>query len=237
MPHSRFFIDEPFYLNKEIVLADEEYHHISVMRIQLHEDVEVVNGKNQLAIAEITHLAKKNALLKIIKITENIPMQPQIILAQALVRNPKLDLILEKCTEIGVSEFILFKADNSETEEVSPNRKQRMESILISSLKQCGRLDLPKISYFESIKKFKSLNYQFLFGDLSSNEPLNINNISKDKRPVCFLIGPEKGFSSKEETFLNEELKAKGIKINQNILRTETAAITAAALLSQIHKI
>ena len=235
MPHSRFFLDEPFHLNKEIILSGPEFHHIGVMRKEIGEIIEVVNGKNQLSTAKITNFTSKSITLKIIEITENKLDKPSIILAQAMVRPPKLDLVLEKCTELGVSEFILFKADYSETETISQNRQQRINSLLTSAIKQCGRLDLPKFSFMDNMKKFKGLDYQFLYGDLSCSSYIDLNKLQNSKNPLCFLVGPEKGFSEKEKTFLKEELKALPVKINKNILRTETAAISAISILAQLH--
>jgi 16S rRNA (uracil1498-N3)-methyltransferase len=142
---------------------------------------------------------------------------------------------MEKCTELGVAEFILFKSEFGEIDELSKNRLERIILIVISAMKQCGRLDLPSVTIINKLSELKNKNYIFLFGEENSLEYLDINTLRKVSQPICFLTGPEKGFSEKELEFMKEELRASQVKINNNILRAETAPITAAALLSQLH--
>lgn len=233
MPHSRFFAEEIFVRGKEITLIDEEFHHIKVMRKRSEDLVELINGKNQLSIAKIICIKDKKVSLKIIEVVEKKPSNPKIILALALLRGSKMDLILEKCTELGVDEFILFKADGCETTHIPSQREKRIASILISAIKQCGRLDLPKISYLSEIKLFLKMDYQYFLGDLEYSTTIDITNLKKSSKPLCVLIGPEKGFSEKEIAFLKNSLQALPFRINENILRSETAAISSIGILSQ----
>lgn len=235
MPHSRFFLNESFAKNMELTLQDEEFHHLQVMRKKVDQIVEITNGKNQLAFSKIIKINQKSATVQIIEIFEETPPTPHIILAQAMVRPAKLDFIFEKCTEIGVFEFILYKAENSEMEELSENKIQRINSIIISAIKQCGRLDLPKVSFFDDLNMFKKLDYNYLFGSINSHILLDINTLKGSPKPICIFIGPEQGFTEQEESFFSTQLNATAVKINKNILRTETAAISSATLLTQLH--
>lgn len=234
MPHSRFFLNEPLFINKQITLNDDEFHHLQVMRKRVDDMIEVVNGNNLLAIAKVLKINQKSATAQVIEILEGKSKTPFIILAQAIVRPAKLDFIFEKCTELGVYEFILYKAANSDMEEISENKQQRINSILISAIKQCGRLSLPKFSIVDDLNKFKQLDYKYFYGDFSSANLLDINSLKNSSKPICFFVGPEQGFTEKEHSFFNQ-IQATPVKINKNILRTETAAIAASALLAQLH--
>lgn len=227
MPHNRFFSQEKLIKNALITIDKDQSKHIKVMRKKSGDTIELINGNNQLALAEMIN----DSTAKIIRVSEKKPPKQKIILAQSFLKTSKLDLILEKATEIGISEFILFKADHSEIPIITPNKLARFSTILISAIKQCGRLDLPKITIISKLSELKKFKHHYLFGDTQSDSFLNIKNIPDEN--ICFLIGPEKGFSSKETAFLKNDLKASGVKINENILRTETAAITASVLLSQ----
>lgn len=228
MPHYRFFYNSTFYKDEEIIISSDELHHLHVMRKKLNENVEIINGKNQLAEAKIINLTPKSATLKITKIITKTPEKTKIILAQPLLRPQKLDLILEKGTELGIDEFILYPAEYSEIKEISKNREERINSILISAVKQCGRLDMPKVSIIDNISLLLSYDYSYLYGDLETTNRINTEEITK--QDICIVIGPEKGFSKKEKDFLQNKLKAHPININSNILKTETASVATAAI-------
>ncbi len=238
MPENRFFTDQLLKTNKTIVLAKDEVHHLKVMRLSKHSLLELVNGKNQLAYAEIKELKKNQAILQIKKLVQSKPAIWKLTLAMSLIKPAKMELIIEKATELGVHEFILFPADLSEAQQISDHKKERFKAIAIAALKQCGRLDLPTITYVNSLKKTAAgckLKMQKYFGDLSSDalNPIQNGKFLKPEQNtniICF-IGPEKGFTEDETIFFKKELKAQGIKLSENILRAETAAIAAAALL------
>ena len=102
----------------------------------------------------------------------------------------------------------------------------RLKKVAISALKQCGRLDLPSIAFASSITEALPENAAAFFGDTRKEAPLFLLPQNKS---ACIFIGPEKGFSPAELTIL-ENMPACGMRLNANILRCETAAITAAAI-------
>ena len=144
----------------------------------------------------------------------------------------KMDLILEKGTELGISEFIFFFSKNSSIKKISKNKVERMKNITISAIKQCKRLDLPNISIVKDIKKVKLQKNSF-FGDIRNNATFLLDILEKPiKNSILFFIGPEKGFSKEEMSFL--EKQAKGVSLSNNTLRSETAAISFSSIISHI---
>lgn len=222
MPAERFYIDAP--LTGEISLEGNEFHHlVNVMRIRVGEEIELVNGKGALATAQITQISKHKATIEILT-THQHPVLIRHTLAVPLMRPAKLELVIEKCTELGASAFHLYPAQYSEKDELSSNQLERLHHIAISAMKQCGRLDLPPIqilSHFEDLFKTPSL---YLFGDTRKSAP----KITSQEK-ATFISGPERGFSEKEHKILDQ--KAQGVKLHQNILRAETAPIAAICLL------
>ncbi|MBI3236928.1 MAG: RsmE family RNA methyltransferase [Chlamydiales bacterium] len=145
MPHERFFIDKPLCPQEIVLLEGDEFNHLSrVMRIQIDESVELVNGRNQLATATLLEISRHSAKLQIHHLTEDKKKKQQIILAQAIPRLNRLEYILEKGTELGASEFWLFPGIRNEKETFSQNQRLRLEHMRINAMKQCGRLDLPR---------------------------------------------------------------------------------------------
>lgn len=226
MPENRFYLDTPFQKGAS-KLDGEEFKHLKVMRGEEGDTIELVNGRNQLAQAKITQVEKHQALLELIKVTDHPPPKRQIILAQAYLRPKNLDLVIEKGTELGATAFWLFTGERSEKDSLSDNQLHRLESITISALKQCGRLDLPQIVQLPPLAKWKEKPPgKLYFGDPRSTQHF------APASDITIFIGPEKGFSSKEESFLQKTLHVQGIRLNPNILRAETAAICALSLIN-----
>lgn len=229
MPVDRFFLDSPFQAHNSSKIEGEEFEHMKVLRLEPGEDLELVNGKGELAFARLVSMEKRNAVVEIEKVHRAKPPTLKCILAIGIPRLPKLEFILEKGCELGVSSFWLFAADFSEKTLFSPHQKVRQKHILVSAMKQCGRLDLPSIEEFSSLSAVPSFDGATFFGDVRKEAPLLISQISSPPKDTLFFTGPEKGFSPKEILLL--EKRATGVHLNPHILRAETAAIAAAAIL------
>ena len=221
MPHDRFYVENLLHPQ----FSEEEFKHFKVMRIREGETFELVNGKGELAIASY----EKNNL-QIHSITkEKEPVSLRI--AQAIPKINRLDVILEKGCELGMTELILYPGDLSEKTDLSPNQLKRAHSILLSAMKQSGRLYLPKLTLGDSISTLKSLPTPTFFGDTNPAAPSLLSLVKPPLNHVLFYIGPEKGFSHKEVDHLIT-LGAKGVKLSPHILRTDTAPLAALAILS-----
>jgi 16S rRNA (uracil1498-N3)-methyltransferase len=227
MPAKRFFIPSSLH-HETVILSGEELHHLNVMRLRSQDPLELVNGLGELAEGTLISLDKHGALIKITRYHQEPPPKPTLILAQALPKSALLEWIIEKGCELNVSEFWLFPGDYSEKKEISSGQSIRLNAIIISALKQCGRLWLPQIILQPPLKKWTQIPGTLLFGDTSSEAPL-LTPPCVD--PIIFCIGPEKGFSSTETTHL-KTLKAQGIRLHSNTLRAETAGLVA---LSQLY--
>lgn len=223
MPHDRFFLDAP--LTKRVALTGPELHHLShVMRLKTGDTIELVNGKGSLATAEILSISKQRAELEILSSSDTLIPPPRLILAIPLLRPSKLELILEKCTELGADAFWIYPAAHSDKDTLSEHQLERLQYVTISAMKQCGRLDLPPITLlpkFEAIFQHKAT---FLYGDPRAS----LGAIPSFEQAI-FITGPESGFSEKEMKVLKE--KGVAVRLNRHILRAETAPIAAAAIL------
>jgi 16S rRNA (uracil1498-N3)-methyltransferase len=231
MPHERFFVDQPLKPTETVRLEEGEFHHLChVMRARIGEEVELVNGKNQLAQATLSLIGKHHAELKVLHVIEEERKKPRVVLAQAIPRFNRLENILEKGTELDATEFWLFPGLLSEKGEFSSNQQKRMAQIVIGAMKQCGRLDLPPIYLKPPLLSWKPLEGNVLFGDTSPNAPAW--SLHTAAETTIFLVGPEKGFDLKEIVFLKQRLNAQGVRLHRNILRVDTASCVALSLLS-----
>lgn len=224
MPVERFYLDTQF--QERVTLEGSEFHHLAhVMRVRIGEKIELVNGRGALAQAQVHALTKHSAILEILSM-EQTPIHPSgVSLAIPLMRPAKLELIIEKCTELGADAFYLYPAHHSEKEDLSPNQLERLHHIAISAMKQCGRLDLPLIQLLNRFDDLFTLPLAYLFGDTQPNaKPM------PSRKNVLFISGPEKGFSDKESKLLQQ--KGEGVSLHKNILRAETAPLAALCQLN-----
>lgn len=239
MPSERYFLDNPLENNIEYVLDDQEFHHlVHVMRGKAGDCVELVNGKGYLAKAKISRLEKRRAILLVTEIITEKPPTRQIILAQAIPRQNRLDMILEKGTELGMTQLWLFPTHYADKKNFTTHQLERLRSITIAAMKQCGRLYLPTIVFKPALSQWEPLSMLSYFGDVSPDAPPFIKTWQQQQsdsksagQGIMFFVGPESGFSSEEVQNLIE-LNSVGVKLHSNILRTDTAGITALSLIS-----
>lgn len=232
MPAYRYYLDSPLTLDTSLVLEGEEWRHLrKVMRGQVGDIVEIVNGRGQLAEATIVEMGGKSAHLTACRITEEKPSGTRFILIQALPRPNRMDLIMEKGTELGMDEIWWFPADRSEKEQLSPTQEERLHHLAVAALKQCGRLHLPEIKLLPPLSQWPKLNGPLYYGDVSPEAPLLRTRLPSDPPPVIhFVIGPEAGLTPKEEELL-KQTGGQGVRLHPHILRTDTAPLAALALL------
>ena len=231
MPHNRFFLESPFQKTDILSITDKELRHLNVGRIGLKEEVELVNGQRQLAIGRVVKVEKTRVSIEVLSVTTQ-SLKPTIIVAQGIAKMNHLEWIIEKGTELNATEFWLFPAALSEKKGISEQQLHRLRALSIAALKQCGRLDLPIIEIKPSLISWPHTKATFLFGDPSMQNPYLWEIPEKELHsPIIFCVGPEKGLSNSEKSYLLSHLHAKPVRLHPNILRTETASLVALSLI------
>ncbi len=230
MPAERFFASEVFIPGKTLLLDEKESHHLlHAMRGKVGETVELINGFGTLAEAVILEPQKKQAKLQIRTTTHTPPPDVEIILAQAIPRANRLDFIVEKGTELGMTQLWLFPGQMGERITLTDHQLERYRLLAISAVKQSGRMYIPQISLHPALEQWPATPYQELFGDLDPKAPKCGEVIERGSTGILFYIGPESGFSEKELAILQKR-KATGVKLHSNTLRSDTAALAALLL-------
>lgn len=230
MPAETFYLNVDFVPGTRVCLTDQEHHHLShVMRLRPGEEALLVNGRGSSARARIADIEKQLTTLEILSQTKTAPRPIQWIAAIPFLRPAKIEWVIEKGTELGADAFLLFRADHSEKDQFSEHQLERLRQITVVSLKQSGRLFLPSLEVLSHLDSVFQRKGQFLFGDI---RPHAASIPERFEGPVIFISGPEKGFSEKEFQLLDQ--KGKGIRINPNTLRAETAPIAALSILGHM---
>ena len=197
------------------------------MRIKEGESFSLFNdgGEWQARIKEIKKGIVNFAIVKKLKHEEN---NNEIWLAFTPIKLNYLNFMIQKATELGVTKFIPILSERTMVRDLN---SERLNKVIIEASEQSNRIKLPKLEKLVKFKDFIKLykDTDIVFGDLnSSNDQIKIN---KDN-PVCILIGPEGDFSENERKEILDLKNVKSLKINKNILRAETAAISIISIIS-----
>ena len=202
-----------------------------VLRLKTGDSVMLINGKGTQSEYRIEKAEKDFYSLKQMNSTQK-EKQKKLILALALIRKEKLEWVLQKATELGVSQIILFNSENSIAKTKNDLKKlKRYERIIIEALEQSKGFYLPELKIHKNLHEtFDSFNHQninFFMAEQNTHKKLT-DYKEKLIKDIVFFIGPEGGFSNKELDFFKMH-KIPQVKLSQQILRAETAAITAVA--------
>lgn len=216
-----------------IILEDSDLHHIkNVMRMNVNDKIECVyDGK--LYICGVSFDNRFEILEEVQQ--ENINSR-NVTVCVGLVKEQKMDLILQKLTELGVNRIVPVMMERSIVKldkERFKKKKVRWQTICKEASEQSKRLDIPEITDLMSLKELNSIN-----GDLklvcSVREKENFINKCLQENNNCativFVIGPEGGISDREEDVLNS-YGYKSISLGNLVLRVETACIYVASII------
>lgn len=227
-----------FIKNKDMLLEESDIRHIKkVMRMNINDKIEVVYN-NKLHICEITSLEPFN--IKVIeKLDEDKKTKIELTVAVALVKEQKMDLILQKLTELGVSRIIPVSMERSIVKldkERFNKKKVRWESICKEASEQSKRTNIPII---EDIKSIKDLTKEDADLKLvaSTKEKKKLLNYYLQSIEGCakiiMVIGPEGGISDREEDILVSNGYNR-VSFGNLIFRVETATIYVASIINYI---
>ncbi len=205
-------------------------HSIQVLRMQAGEKLQLTDGKGGLFTCIISHAGKKNAEVEIISANYQPAPPRKISLAVSLLKNAsRFEWLLEKATELGVTEIIPLLCQRTERQHF---RHERMSSIVVSAMLQSQQAWLPHLYEplkFEAVVQ-QSVYLQKLVAHCEENGTKHALSQLRFTQNVQMLIGPEGDFSPAEiEMALKQQYAP--VSLGNTRLRTETAAITAVALL------
>ena len=245
MTSNRFFIKKNGIHSSSILLYGDEHHHLSkVARIKPEEKVWLFDEQGTNYLAKIEEIRKDVTRLSILKTLDKNKPKIKITLAQALLKSKKMDIIIQKSTELAVTNIIPVISARTivKVEEKIQKRIERWEKIALEAVKQSKSSFLPSISSPIHIEKLIEGRREEKKLILSENRGKYLRDIliensgSERKMPkppssVLILVGPEGGWTEEEEKYiLNHGYEA--VSLGGQILRAETAALCSLALIS-----
>ena len=233
MSNIRIFFPESLSINFISKLKKPQSHYLTkVMRIKIGEYFSLFNNNGEW-LAKINNISKglvEFSIQEQLRHKENII---EIWLAFSPIKSNYSSFMIQKATELGVTKFIPIIFDRTIVRKIN---SERLEKITIEATEQSNRINPPLLEKSQSLKNFLKKNEKkidLIFTDLNTkNKKIELNKNSR--KPLCIIIGPEGDFSENERKIILDFEGVKPFKISQNILRSETAAISSISILNYI---
>lgn len=226
-----------FAVDKDLNISDKDKHHIiNVMRMKLNDKIEIVYDE-KVYMCEINDISKKDvsySVKDIIDINNELPVK--VTIAVSLVNEKKLDFILQKCTELGVYDFILVNSDRSKIKIDGKEKKkiERWNTITKEAAEQSHRNIKPIVRDIMSINDVSKLDYDLKLTCSTKENEKTIKNVLQNSTNcdrIIIVVGSEGGLTVSEE----EKLEKNGfisVTLGNLILRTETVPVYIMSLIN-----
>ena len=231
MSNIRLFFSDPLSTNMISKLNKAQSHYVSkVMRIKENEVFSLFNSSGEWE-AKVLNISKNIVEFDITKQLRQKESTKEIWLAFSPIKSNYFSFMIQKATELGVTKFIPIIFDRTIVRKIN---KERLEKVIIEAAEQSNRINVPSIEEPQSLKDFLcNEKMDLIFTDLNSqNKKIDSGKLTNN--PTCVIIGPEGDFSEEEREKILSFKGVQPIKINENILRSETAVISALSIVSYL---
>jgi 16S rRNA (uracil1498-N3)-methyltransferase len=229
MSNIRLFFSASLSVDMIGKLDKSQSHYLTkVMRVKENEVFSLFN-KNGEWEAKILGISKSIVEFKTTKQLRQKENFKELWLAFSPIKSNYQNFMIQKATELGVTKFLPIIFDRTVVRKIN---KERLEKIVIEASEQSNRINVPTIEDSQNLNGFlKKNSMDLIFTDLnSSNEKIDKSKLTD--KPVCIIIGPEGDFSESEREEILSFNSVQAIKINENILRSETAVISAISIVN-----
>ena len=231
MSNIRLYYPNSIVENTTSLLSKEHTHYVAnVMRLKRGSNINCFNKEGEW-VSEVVFLEKDRVEVKFLNRVKESIKSSSIELAICLVKKNPMEIILQKATELGVTKIIPIISERTEVKELN---LERANKIVIEATEQSNQLSPPEISKITKLKDFvNNLNEtsKLFFADINSKDKLKKEDIKGDNLKTI-LIGPEGDFTPNERKMILENKNTISFSLSKNILKTETATISALSLVS-----
>ncbi|MFV0437763.1 MAG: 16S rRNA (uracil(1498)-N(3))-methyltransferase [Desulfopila sp.] len=236
----RFFLEVPCDVGETVTLADGESRHISqVLRLGPGSKVELLDGSGLVYSASLLTVGRQvQATITAVR-SERETGEVRLLVGQGLLKGQKMDVVVQKCTELGVTHLLPFWSSRCQgklDDEQHAKKLLRYRRVVESACKQCCRPDLMAVdvprSFRTVLEDFPAAagRLRLLFWEEERSLSLHEVTVPLDLREAVILLGPEGGLST-EEVARAQEAGWVTVSLGRRILRAETATLAAVSLL------
>ena len=231
MSNIRLFFSNILSENMIEKLDKPQSHYLTkVMRVKENEVFSLFN-KNGEWEAKVLGISKGIVEFKTVKQIRKKESLKELWLAFSPIKSNFQNFMIQKATELGVTKFLPIIFDRTIVRKIN---NERFQKIVVEASEQSNRLNVPVIEKAQNLKNFlKSNSMDLILTDLNSNNK-KIDKSKLTNKPICIIIGPEGDFSESEREEILSFNGVQALKINDNILRSETAVISAISILNYV---
>lgn len=233
----RFFINPADITGETAQLTGPEAHHLrAVLRLSPGDPITFFDGTGTRYQARIERILKDRVTATIVGQSQDLPPKVRLHLGQALLRGQKMDLILQKATELGVDVIWPFYSEHGIHKQPRDTQMERWQRIVFEACKQCDRATPPEIhdprEIIDLLIQPPPCDTRLIFWEHESRQTLDkvLAGPNKECRSALFLLGPEGGFSEAEVVCAQKQ-GFTPVSLGPRILRAETATLAATAIL------
>ena len=228
MSNIRLYFSKSLSNNLTDTLDKSQSHYVNkVMRVKENEIFSLFNSSGEWE-AKILNISKGIVEFNVTKQLRQKENSKELWLAFSPIKSNYFNFMIQKATELGVTKFIPIIFDRTIVRKIN---KERLEKIIIEASEQSNRINVPDIEDPKSLDDFLNNNkVDLIFTDLNSeNTKIDLKKVTE--KPTCVIIGPEGDFSEEERAKILKFSGVQPLKINENILRSETAVISAISII------
>ena len=231
MSNIRLFFSNILSANLTDKLDKSQSHYLTkVMRVKENEVFSLFNKEGEWE-AKILGISKSIVEFKTTKQLRQKENIKELWLAFSPIKSNYQNFMIQKATELGVTKFLPIIFDRTVVRKIN---KERLEKIVIEASEQSNRMNVPFIENSQTLDGFlKKNSMNLIFTDLNSNN-IKVDKLKLTDKPVCIIIGPEGDFSEPERDKILSFKGVQSVKINENILRSETAVISAISIVNYV---
>ena len=229
MSNIRLFFKESLSLNLVSKLDKSQSHYISkVMRIKENENFSLFNSSGEWE-AKILNITKSIVEFEITNQIRQKENQKELWLAFSPIKSNYFNFMIQKATELGITKFVPIIFERTVVRKLN---KERLEKVIIEATEQSNRINIPTLEDATNLENFlKTSEMNLIFTDLNSDKK-KVDLEKLTNKPLCIVVGPEGDFSENERSKILSFKDVQAIKINENILRSETAVISAISIIN-----
>ena len=208
----------------------QSHYLIKVMRVKENEVFSLFNKEGEWE-AKILGISKSIVEFKTTKQLRQKENIKELWLAFSPIKSNYQNFMIQKATELGVTKFLPIIFDRTVVRKIN---KERLEKIVIEASEQSNRINVPLIESPQTLDGFLKKNtMDLIFTDLNTDN-IKIDKSKLTDKTVCIIIGPEGDFSESERDKILSFKGVQSVKINENILRSETAVISAISIVNYV---
>jgi 16S rRNA (uracil1498-N3)-methyltransferase len=235
----RFFVNPEQIARRQVALKGSELKHLrTVRRLRAGDEIELFDGQGKRYSARIAKEGSNEAVAEITGVYPEVSSSLNLVLGQALPKARKMDVIVQKATELGVSTVIPFSCARTVPrydEKRGSVRVKRWQKIAQEAAKQCGRTTVPEIrkivSFRELLKLYPDFGLKLIPWEEERRRGLRtLLKRSHKKKNIFMVIGPEGGFTA-EEISQAKRSEFVPVSLGKRVLRTETVALTLLSII------